>query len=435
MTAGILPSPISWEDFVVPEGGVLSCAISADNWIEDNDSWTGPDDWLVPETLFAEHTMLARADVVDSAAPVETTDPEFGLLENFFLTRPGDPLHQPFALYDVDLSAYAGQEVRIRFLEADTVWFLNMGVDACTLSSRGLVGDDEREVSSDGRDSVSAINSRGDRLVVWRRLDDAAEGLVGKASSGGAFGQLFDENDNPKGSEFEVATGDVQGSPSVTATGDDFFVGWPETGSLKGKFFDETGASQGPAIEVESGGGLGEPQVAASREGFAMVWQKGGMLEATDGIFGKFFDKSGQPAGEAKRLDPGTGLDPQKPAAGADGEGDVFVVWQETPGALEASGGIFARFFDKEGKAKGGGTQLDDGEAAEPAASVNSGGQSVAAWQKTSATEANGSDVFAQLLDPNGTKKGPVIQVNREASGTHGNPAPSDGHSHPGAGI
>jgi hypothetical protein len=74
---------------------------------------------------------------MDPTAPVD--DVGAGVLRNIFITAPGDPLvttapgdPQMTPVYRTivaDLSAFAGQRIRLRFAEVNNQLFLQMGVD------------------------------------------------------------------------------------------------------------------------------------------------------------------------------------------------------------------------------------------------------------------------------------------------------------------
>jgi hypothetical protein len=68
-----------------------------------------------------------RIDVMDPAAPVD--DVGAGVLQNLYQTMPGDSLTRSFQV-TADLSAYAGQTVRLRFAAAVKQFFFQIGIDA-----------------------------------------------------------------------------------------------------------------------------------------------------------------------------------------------------------------------------------------------------------------------------------------------------------------
>jgi hypothetical protein len=75
-----------------------------------------------------EDNQQFRVDVMNPAAAV--TDVGTGVLLNVYRTQPGDSLSTGYRALTADLTAFAGQTVRIRFAEVDNQGNLNVGVDA-----------------------------------------------------------------------------------------------------------------------------------------------------------------------------------------------------------------------------------------------------------------------------------------------------------------
>lgn len=82
-----------------------------------------------------------RIDVIKPEAPLESLDPA-DVLRPVFATKPGSPLRMTPRRLTADLSAFAGQTVRIRIATAVTEEVLNAGVDAVSISTaeRGQSG-------------------------------------------------------------------------------------------------------------------------------------------------------------------------------------------------------------------------------------------------------------------------------------------------------
>lgn len=94
----------------------------------------------IPDTLSVDDEVLAgqasqqyRIDVMKPDAPLESLDPA-DILRTVFETRPGDPQSLPPTRFSADLSAFAGQTVRIRIANAAHEEVLNAGVDAVSIS-------------------------------------------------------------------------------------------------------------------------------------------------------------------------------------------------------------------------------------------------------------------------------------------------------------
>jgi len=75
-----------------------------------------------------------RIDVIRPEALLESLDPA-DVLSTVFATKPGDPVRMAPRRLTADLSAFAGQTVRIRIAAAVTEEVLNAGVDAVSIAT------------------------------------------------------------------------------------------------------------------------------------------------------------------------------------------------------------------------------------------------------------------------------------------------------------
>lgn len=75
-----------------------------------------------------------RIDVMRPEAPLESLDP-VDILRPVFATKPGDPLRMRPRMLTANLSAFAGQTVRIRIVVAVREEVLNAGVDAVSITT------------------------------------------------------------------------------------------------------------------------------------------------------------------------------------------------------------------------------------------------------------------------------------------------------------
>ena len=85
-----------------------------------------------------EDNQQVRVDLVRPealAANPFTTAPG-DVLMNAYQSQPGDPLESGYAAVSADAAAYVGQEVCLRFAEADNLFFLHAGVDAVQVDWR-----------------------------------------------------------------------------------------------------------------------------------------------------------------------------------------------------------------------------------------------------------------------------------------------------------
>lgn len=90
-----------------------------------------------PETLEATgpfENQQYRIDVMKPTAPITSVNPS-DILATVFATSTGSPKELGPTPYTVDLSAFAGQAVRLRFAEADNEGFFAAGVDSVAIAS------------------------------------------------------------------------------------------------------------------------------------------------------------------------------------------------------------------------------------------------------------------------------------------------------------
>jgi hypothetical protein len=92
-------------------------------------------EFVTPGTLdFATAALnqQARVDIMTTSANLFSVAGG-DVLQNLFQTQPGDPLTSGYTTYTIDvtslLTAHVGQTLRLRFAEADNVFFMNFGVD------------------------------------------------------------------------------------------------------------------------------------------------------------------------------------------------------------------------------------------------------------------------------------------------------------------
>jgi hypothetical protein len=95
----------------------------------------------VPDTLSVDEEVLGgqknqqfRIDVMKPSAPLESLDPA-DILRTLFVTEPGDPRTMPPTRLTANLSAFAGQTVRLRIANAVHEEVFNAGVDAVSISA------------------------------------------------------------------------------------------------------------------------------------------------------------------------------------------------------------------------------------------------------------------------------------------------------------
>jgi hypothetical protein len=86
------------------------------------------------ESLAGEKNQQFRIDVIKPEAPLESLNPD-DILRTLFVTKPRDPQSMVPTRLTANLSAFAGQTVRLRIANAVHEEVFNAGVDAVSVSS------------------------------------------------------------------------------------------------------------------------------------------------------------------------------------------------------------------------------------------------------------------------------------------------------------
>ncbi|HTQ50185.1 MAG TPA: protease pro-enzyme activation domain-containing protein [Candidatus Acidoferrales bacterium] len=95
----------------------------------------------------ASSVTLSWADQIRNLASQYTTNSQYfrveirgtnnSLLQIAFTTKPGDPLMNNWTARSFDLSAYMGQTIRIAFVESDSLYYFNVGLDNVRVQVNG----------------------------------------------------------------------------------------------------------------------------------------------------------------------------------------------------------------------------------------------------------------------------------------------------------
>jgi hypothetical protein len=122
---------ILYQDVTLPPGGSVN-QLSLFAYYVSQDSIFSPDTLSidVPNQQY-------RIDVMKPGAPIDSVAPG-DILATVFRTVTGDPQELGPTIKTTDLSAFAGQTVRLRFAVAVTDNELNAGVDAVSIASNGF---------------------------------------------------------------------------------------------------------------------------------------------------------------------------------------------------------------------------------------------------------------------------------------------------------
>jgi hypothetical protein len=268
-----------------------------------------------------------------------------------------------------------------------------------------------------------ASDADGNFVVVWNTFDQDGQ-------AGGIFGQRYDSDGTPLGSEFRVnttTTGSQDGGALAFDGSGNFVVVWSGQGpgdrqGIFGQRYDSDGLPRGAEFRVNSFTPELQalPSVASDNDGnFVVVWSG---RDATDfnGVFGRRFDRQGVPLGAQFHVNSDRGFIQQLPSVASDASGDFVVVW-EGYGQDGSGNGIFARRYDSAGLPQGPQFRVNSftsGSQSTPSVASDAAGNFVVAWNGRGQTDASG--VFAQRYDSDGAPLGGEFRVNAFTSSSQG---------------
>ncbi len=145
--------------------------------------------------------------------------------------------------------------------------------------------------------------------------------------------------------------------------------------------------------------------------GFVVIWSNGD-------IVGLRYDSSGSPIGPVFQVNTYTTGSQKLPSVSMDAAGDFVVAWTSSSGQDGDGYGVFAQRFDAAAVRQGGEFQVNTyttGLQYRPSVATNGLGNFVVAWSGTGGQD--GSGIFAQRFDSDGSASGVEFQVNTYTSG------------------
>jgi hypothetical protein len=258
----------------------------------------------------------------------------------------------------------------------------------------------------------------GGMVVIWQGEDGDDKGI---------FGSIFDDDGSPVLTEFTVnsTTADKQEAPAVAVAADgSFVVVWQspdvDDKGIFGQMFDADGTPLGTEFQVNvtETGKQENPNVAMTADGrFVVIWQS---PDADDkGVFGQAFNAVGQAVGpefQANTVELGK---QDKPDLALGSDGDFVVVWK----GPDADGdGVFGQRFDMNGLPVGSEFQAnvaESGMQGDPRAAVSDNGQFMIVWRSDVDME---KDIYARRYDADGSPLGVEFVANSITVGNQDKP-------------
>jgi hypothetical protein len=210
--------------------------------------------------------------------------------------------------------------------------------------------------------SVAAL-ADGGYIVVWD-----SQGQDGDED--GVFGQRYDANDNPVGTEFQINTvseGDQEFSTVVGLSAGGFVVAWESDGvsatdvDVFARIFDADGVPLAAEFKLNTtlAGDQDSVKIEALGDGgFVTIWESAGQDGSDNAVILQRFDASGTALGGETLVNTETSGAQGLPDVTALADGGFVVTW-ESIGQDGDDGGIFFQRFDASGVAVGSETAVN----------------------------------------------------------------------------
>lgn len=283
--------------------------------------------------------------------------------------------------------------------------------------------------SSDQSSPDIAMNDKGNFVITW--VSNGQDG-----SSLGVFAQRFNSQGKPVGKEFQVNTYTNLWQKWAAVAMDkkgNFVITWQshgQDGSSYGIFaqrFNKQGKPVGKEFQVNTyTTSLQQyPDIAMDIRGnFVITWTSDGQDGSSFGVFARRYNKKGKPIGKEFQVNTYTDYTQVYPAIAMDKKGNFVITWQSF--GPDGSGfGVFARRFNKKGKALGDEFQVNTYTYQYQSIAdigMNKKGNFVIAWESQ---EQDGSKegIFAQRFNSKGQPVGVEFQVNTYTKDEQWHPA------------
>lgn len=359
---------------------------------------------------------------------------------NFYIGSGEIPVNQNYDgdQEDADVAGLSGGNIAVVWEDQTNQDGDNNGIFGRVLGSDGAPIGDEFQVNtvtaSNQSDPQVAALSDGGFVTVWESYGQDGDGF-------GVFGQRFDADGDPVGTEFAVNTYTTysQDDPAVAALGDGgFVVAWESSyqdGNGEGVFaqrFDVSGTTPlalGNEFQVNSEiyGDQSDPSVAGlSDGGFVIAWESNYQDGDDDGIFSQRFDVYGDTAGSEFQVNTETAYNQSDPSIAALNDGGFVAVWesryQEGTYGDGTYQGIYGQRFNAAGSAVGSEFHVNsetENNQDDPDVTTLGDGSFIVVWESND-QDGDGDGIFAQQFGTTGTTPTPIgseFQVNTKSAG------------------
>ena len=253
-------------------------------------------------------------------------------------------------------------------------------------------------------------------MIVW-------SSLLQDGSSEGIFGQVLNRYFSPINTELQINeyTTSTQRVAKVSSSGSGYMVVWSSNGQdgsfhgVYGRAVDNDGsfASSEFRINTHTTDYQDYPSIASNDLNYLVTWEGADDQDGDEsGIFGQFLQNDGTKTGTEFQINTYTLSSQVHSAIGCDGT-NYLVVW-ESSGQDGSNISLYAQILGSSGARISSEFKVNTytkGEQILPAVASNGSGYFVT-WISQSGQDGSLQGIYGQILDNDGTKIGPEIQVN-----------------------
>ena len=307
------------------------------------------------------------------------------------------------------------------------------GIYAQRYHADGTTADNEFQVNtyttSDQRNVRVAMDATGDFVIVWQSSGQDGDG-------GGIYAQRYYSDGTTAGGEFQVNTYTTseQQHPSVAmdSTGG-FVVAWDgrgQAGDPDGVYArrynaNGTAASNEFLVNTWTTNAQKAPDIAMDATGdFVVVWDSYGQDGDMDGIYAQRYNADGTTAGNEFQVNTYTTSYQALPSVAMDSTGNFVITWTSIYQTGDDSYGVYAQRYSANGNPAGSEFHVNTYTTSTQGLSrvaMDKVGDFVITW--LSNQDGDGSGIYAQRYNADGTSANSEFQVNTYTSFDQREPA------------
>ncbi len=298
------------------------------------------------------------------------------------------------------------------------------GIFAQVFSSPGQKYREEFKVTQYGTSPSAAGLADGSFVVCWERWK-----IENGVFNYEVYAQMFDSFGNKKGSEFQVNyyTKDKQWYPTITGLKDGgFVICWESMGQddsetgIYGQVFEVSGAKRGAEFRVNkiTEGYQAFPILTSLTTGdFVVCWESQPLVDIQSNIVAQVFNPSGNRIGSEIIVNTNTSHRHEHPSVSGLLDGKFVVCWQSVTVQDGSAVGIFGQMFEWPGIKSGVEFKVNRYSAFHqeyPVVTGLSDGGFVVGWETDQTHLLSYFDIWAQIYDSFGNRRGNDFRVNSD---------------------